>query len=101
MWWADCWVSLENRQGGGSRKLRLKHVPGCQRVLIESWDEERIGERVGKIVEGCGMERRLVFDVVMTPGCRRSEEMIWISLICRSMIERSSRSGSGNISRKF
>ena len=42
-----------------------------------------------------------MFDVVMTPGCRRSEEMIWISLICRSMIERSSRSGSGNVSRRF
>ena len=68
---------------------------------MKAGDEERIGERVGKIVEGCGIERRLVFDVVMTPGCRRSEEMIWISLICRSMIERSSRSRSGNVSRRF
>ena len=37
MWWANCWVCLENRQDGSSRKLRLKHGAGCQRVLIESW----------------------------------------------------------------
>ena len=43
---------------------------------MKTGDEERIGERVGKIVEGCGIERRLVFDVVKTLGCRRSEEMI-------------------------